>query len=120
MTQEEEARVRPDSPDPLPGSFYVELPSEWSDTKRTNWLQGLAAALAASDQLEIAVVTSPGGALTVTPEAVTRDCMSKVVIVVNGHPCGPRLLDPGTVARHTGYEHQGSWDPPGTDPPGTP
>jgi hypothetical protein len=114
MTQNEESRVQAESPDPLAGSYYVELPSEWDDTKRSNWLEGLAQALAECDQLEIAVVTSPGGALTVAPGAVTRDCNSKVVVVFNGHPCGPRLLDPGTVARRTGYEHQGSWEPPGS------
>jgi hypothetical protein len=115
MAQDDEAlRVQQESPDPEDGSYYVELPSEWSDEKRAQWLQGLADALAKCDQLEIAVVTTPGGALAAAPDPVTRDCISKVVVVVNGRPCGPRLLDPMTVARRTGYRHEGTWDPPST------
>jgi hypothetical protein len=103
---------------PSGATFYIDPPADLGPAQREAWLKALAEALANSESLEMDVVTSDGGAWTVEREDdPVAPCRSKVVIVVNGRPCGPKLLDPGRAGTKSEFTHDGSGvlPPPPTD-----
>jgi hypothetical protein len=97
-------------------TFYVDPPVDLPANQRQAWLDRLASALAGSDKLEMAVVDSPGGAWTWDASAEQlANCKTKVVVVVNGRPCGPKLLDPVQLSKLTKFKKDDD-APIGTDP----
>jgi hypothetical protein len=99
-------------------AFYIDPPADLGPAQRVAWLEALAAALERSDNLEMDVVTSDGGAWSLEPDAdALAACRSKVVIVVNGRPCGPKLVDPGRTGKQSQFKHEvtSALPPPSSD-----